>query len=109
MQGKGESAAQRGEYDRALEGVDFPASKFEILERARDKGGLDHEVIAMLERLPADEYATIAALTVAVREMYIADGPDASALPLELTSPKKRKRPGLIARPLYRWRSRQRL
>jgi hypothetical protein len=82
MQGKGEPAAQRGEYDRALEGVDFPASKFEILERARDKGGLDHEVVAMLERLPKDEYETLEALAAAVREVYIADGYDASALPL---------------------------
>jgi hypothetical protein len=82
MQGKGEPAAQRGEYDRALDGVDFPASKFEILERARDKGGLDNEVIAMLESLPADEYETLEALTAAIREMYIADGYDASELPL---------------------------
>ena len=82
MQGKGEPAAQHGEYDRALEGVEFPASKFEILERARDKGGLDHEVIAMLERLPRDEYETLDELTGAVREMYIADGYDASALPV---------------------------
>jgi Protein of unknown function (DUF2795) len=82
MQGKGEPAAQRGEYDRALEGVEFPVSKLEILERARDKGGLDHEVIAMLESLPQDEYETLDALTAAVREMYIADGYDASALPL---------------------------
>jgi hypothetical protein len=82
MQGKGEPAAQRGEYDRALEGVEFPASKFELLERARDKGGLDHEVIAMLERLPKDEYEALDALTAAIREMYIADGYDASALPI---------------------------
>jgi hypothetical protein len=82
MQGKGEPAAQRGEYDRALEGVEFPASKFEILERARDKGGLDQEVIAMLERLPQDDYETLEGLTAAVREMYIEDGYDASALPL---------------------------
>ena len=82
MQGKGEPTAQRGEYDRALEGVEFPASKFEILERARDKGGLDHEVIEMLERLPKDEYETLDELTAAVREMYIAEGYDASALPL---------------------------
>jgi hypothetical protein len=82
MQGKGEPAAQRGEYDRALEGVDFPASTFEILERARDKGGLDLEVIEMLQRLTQNEYETLEALTAAVREMYIADGYDASALPL---------------------------
>ncbi len=75
-------SAEHGEYDRAFEGVAFPASKFEILERARDKGGLDHEVIEMLERLPQDEYETLEALTTAVREMYIADGYDASALPL---------------------------
>jgi hypothetical protein len=82
MQGKGEPAAQRGEYDRALEGVAFPTSKFEILERARDKGGLDHEVIEMIERLPQDEYNTLDQLTAAVRALYIADGYDASALPL---------------------------
>jgi hypothetical protein len=75
-------SAEHGEYERALEGVEFPASKFEILERARDKGGLDQEVIAMLERLPQDDYETLEALTAALREMYIADGYDASALPL---------------------------
>jgi hypothetical protein len=75
-------SAEHGEYERALEGVEFPASKFEILERARDKGGLDQEVIAMLERLPQDDYETLEALTAAIREMYIADGYDPSALPL---------------------------
>jgi hypothetical protein len=75
-------SAEHGEYDRALEGLDFPASKFAILERARGKGGLDHEVIAMLERLPKDEYETLAELTAAVRAIYIEDGVEASALPL---------------------------
>lgn len=82
MQNQREPAAQRGEYDRALEGVAFPASKFEILERARDKGGLDREVIEMLQRPSLDEYETLDELTAAVRALYIEDGYDASALPL---------------------------
>jgi len=65
------------------EEVGHPTDSFDhMVERARDKGGLDHEVIAMLERLPKDEYETIETLTAAIREMYIADGYDASALPL---------------------------
>jgi len=36
----------------------------------------------MLERLPVGEYETLEALTAAIREMYIADGYDTSALPL---------------------------
>jgi hypothetical protein len=75
-------SAEYGKYDRALEGVDFPASKFAILERARGKGGLDSEVIEMLQRLPKDEYESLNELAAAVREMYIEDGYDATALPL---------------------------
>ena len=64
----------RSDYERALAGVDFPASKFAILERSRDKGGIDREAIEMLERLPKEEYETLDELIAAVRALYVDDG-----------------------------------
>jgi Protein of unknown function (DUF2795) len=75
-------AAEPSDYERALAGVDFPASKFAILERSRDKGGIDREAIEMLERLPKEEYETLDELIAAVRALYVDDGYDPSALPL---------------------------
>jgi hypothetical protein len=44
------------EYIQALHGLEFPASRSQIVNKARDKGGLDTEVIAMFERLPDRTY-----------------------------------------------------
>jgi hypothetical protein len=82
VQSKKTPAAEPADYERALAGVDFPASKFAILERSRDRGGIDREAIEVLERLPKEEYETLDELTIAVRALYIADGYDPSALPL---------------------------
>lgn len=75
-------AAEPGDYERALSGVDFPASKSAILEQSRDRGGIDSEVIEMLKRLPKEEYETLDELTAAVRALYVDDGYDPASLPL---------------------------
>jgi hypothetical protein len=82
MQEKKIPAAEPADYERALAGVDFPASKYAILERVRDTGGLDSEVIDMLERLPRDEYETMDELAAGLRALYVEDGYDATVLPL---------------------------
>ncbi|MFD7708693.1 DUF2795 domain-containing protein [Streptomyces sp. NPDC059785] len=41
----------------ALEDVDFPASRDELVEAARRSGGGSAEVVAALRAIPPDEYA----------------------------------------------------
>lgn len=82
MQAKKTPAAEPTDWERALGGVDFPAAKIAILREVRDHGGLDHEVINILERLPKDEYETRDELLADARALYVEDGFDASALPI---------------------------
>ena len=65
-----ERNATQAEYRRAIEGVEFPASKDAVLHAAQDKGGLDTEVMYILGRLPDADYATEADLERAVEEAY---------------------------------------
>ncbi len=81
-----ERDADPQEYDRALEGVDFPASRDAIVNAARDKGGLDSEVIFILGELPANgSYDSRADLDTAIERVYArrggleGDGPAAPA------------------------------
>jgi hypothetical protein len=71
---KNEPAAQKDDWERALEGLEFPASLVYIIRTARDRGGIDREVHAILERLPEQEYDTYDDLIAGVRAVYAADG-----------------------------------
>ena len=82
MQERKLPAAEPADYERALEGVDFPAAKDAILRHAQDRGGIDAEVTHMLERLPRDEYETLDDVRADVRALYAADGFDPSKLPV---------------------------
>lgn len=70
----GHNASQK-DYDRALEGVDFPASRDAILGAARDKGGIDAEVPFVLGKLPAQgSYESRAELDAAIAGVYAREG-----------------------------------
>jgi hypothetical protein len=75
-------AAQPDDWERALRGVDFPSSKVAIVRDVRENGGIDREVLTLLDGLPKDEYETLDELQAALRELYVAGGYDAAALPL---------------------------
>jgi hypothetical protein len=47
------------EYEQALEGIDFPASRIAIHRKAADTGGLDTEVLLMLDRIPDRTYTSV--------------------------------------------------
>ncbi|MFH1030482.1 MAG: DUF2795 domain-containing protein [bacterium] len=50
-----------------LSDMDYPASKGEIINHAREKGA-DEEVMATLEALPEKEYASAAEVSKALSE-----------------------------------------
>ena len=64
--------ADADEFMRALHGLDFPASRDQILNEAKDKGGLDREVLYIFGQLPDRTYETAAALRGAVLDAYAA-------------------------------------
>jgi hypothetical protein len=75
-------AAEPADWERALEGVDFPVAKDALIRKARDHGGIDREVIDILERLSQDEYETRDQLIAEARELYLEHGYPASTLPI---------------------------
>ena len=80
---KKEPAAQSADWERALEGIDFPISQPALVRSAHDKGGIDSEVIHMLERLHENaEFESRDQLTEAIRDMYAQDGFGTSGLPI---------------------------
>lgn len=74
--------ATKRDYEVAFAGLDFPASRAAIINRARDNGGIDREVYASLSKLPDRPLASIEELRQAVRAIYVADGASPDSLPL---------------------------
>jgi hypothetical protein len=74
--------AGKRDYDLALGGVHFPVSLSEIMKRARDVGGIDHEVHDVIGRLQRDSYDTREQFVQDIREIYLADGTAPDKLPL---------------------------
>lgn len=62
--------ADRKDFERALSGVDFPASRSALLRAAQDKGGIDTEVPHILEQIPDGTYDTPDDLYLAVEDAY---------------------------------------
>jgi len=58
------------EYLRAMEGLDYPTSRSAIVRRAADTGGLDNEVLHVLEQLPDRSYESHEDILAEVREIY---------------------------------------
>lgn len=74
--------ATKDDYDRALEGLEFPAATDSVVRKARDHGGIDTEVAAMLEQLPEGSYASREQLVEAIRGLYAAAGVDRTLIPV---------------------------
>jgi uncharacterized protein DUF2795 len=62
--------ADADEFMRALHGLDFPASRAQVVNKAKDKGGLDTEVLYIFEQLPDRTYETPEELRAAVIDAY---------------------------------------
>lgn len=75
-------AAQPDDWERALRGVDFPASKVAIVRDVHENGGIDSEVLKLLDRLPKGEYNSLEDMLADVRALYVADGVPPNALPV---------------------------
>ena len=54
----------------ALHGVDFPASRSQIVNAAKDTGGLNGDVLLVLEQIPERTYASPQDLTDEVQRTY---------------------------------------
>jgi hypothetical protein len=70
MADKEKHAATLDEYLRGLEGLDYPTSRRAVINRASDTGGLDNEVLHVLEQLPDRTYDSREDVMAAVREVY---------------------------------------
>jgi Protein of unknown function (DUF2795) len=75
-------AAQPDDWERALRGVDFPISKLGLTRDVRENGGIDHEVLDMIAKLPNDGWDSQEELVADIRAQYVDDGFDPAALPL---------------------------
>jgi hypothetical protein len=64
--------ATRAEYNRALEGVDFPAAKDAIVRAAMDKGGIDAELASVLKSLPEYDFESREELDASIARAYAA-------------------------------------
>jgi hypothetical protein len=69
-----ERNADPTEFERALAGVDFPASRDGIIRGAADKGGLDGEVLFILKQIPDRTYGTRSEVDVAIEDAYARTG-----------------------------------
>lgn len=56
------------QLQKYLKGVDYPASKADILKTAQEHGA-DENLCAILERLPDEEFKTPAAVSKAVGQL----------------------------------------
>jgi Protein of unknown function (DUF2795) len=74
--------AEPKDWEEVLELLEFPASLSEINNRARDIGGIDHEVHEIIGRLPRDSYDSLEDFLQDVRQVYLDDGIAPDKLPL---------------------------
>ncbi len=74
--------ATRVDFRDAFAGLAFPTSKAGVLNKSRDRGGIDREVFAILLQLPNRSYASLDDLQEAVRGVYLAVGVAPDELPL---------------------------
>ena len=74
--------ATKRDYEIAFTGLDFPTSRAAVINRARDNGGIDREVYAVLSQLPDQSFGSVEELRQAVRAIYVTDGAPPDSLPL---------------------------
>jgi hypothetical protein len=63
------------DFPRALEGVEYPAARAELLNRSRDHGGVNGNVQVILERIPDRPYGDLAAV-MREAEIVLQNSPD---------------------------------
>jgi hypothetical protein len=56
------------QMQKYLKGVDYPAQRDDLVQRARDNGA-DDDLCSMLEQLPEKEYATPAEVSTAMGDL----------------------------------------
>lgn len=66
----------------AFDGIGYPVSRDQVLRHARDQGGIDHEVVDILARIPERSYEDEAELLSAVRAVYLLEGVPPDAIPI---------------------------
>ena len=74
--------ARKQDYQRAFAGFHFPISRDAVIRGARDKGGVDREVAAIIGRLHSSRFRTLEELHQGVREVYLSLGVDGEQLPI---------------------------
>ncbi len=74
--------ATKQDYEIAFAGLDFPTSRSAIINRARDNGGIDSEVYAILYQLPDRSFNSIEELQREVAAIYVAEGSPPDSLPV---------------------------
>ena len=74
--------ASKQDYRKAFTGLQFPTSKDRIVGRSRDTGGLDGEVIRILQQLPPGRYGSLEELEEMVRAVYSFNGVPEDAVPV---------------------------
>ena len=74
--------AGKADYRSAFGGLEFPASKIEVVRRSRMTGGIDREVYAVLDSIPNRSYRGMEELENAVRSVYVARGESPEELPV---------------------------
>jgi hypothetical protein len=62
--------AAKRDYDRAFEGLVYPASLSAVMKAASDRGGLDREVLEMIGYLPDRQYESVEDLFSELRLAY---------------------------------------
>jgi hypothetical protein len=67
-------AATRADWEQALAGLVYPVARDAVIRAARGQGGIDREVLEILERLPDPDFEDEDTLLQAVRETYNAEG-----------------------------------
>ena len=74
--------ARKQDYQRAFAGFHFPISRDAVIRGARDKGGVDREVAAIIGRLASSRFRSLDELHQGVREVYLSLGVDGEQLPI---------------------------
>ena len=74
--------ATKRDFEIAFAGLDFPTSRAALISRARDNGGIDREVYAVLSQLPDQPLDSMEDLQQAIRAIYVAGGASPDSLPL---------------------------
>ena len=74
--------ARKQDYQRAFAGFHFPISRDAVIRGARDKGGVDREVAAIIGRLTSSRFRSLDELHQGVREVYLSLGVEGEQLPI---------------------------